>query len=148
MWKCLSKPILFSVLYKFIVTAFLQATFRVVLWKPLSYLDVLDVQIVGTAQRDVIRKNSEGWGEGEGWDLRAKELSLSSYLFFPALWICAALHYLHAMNRLHLTVILLSNLNFYWIKVNPYELPCSYLDICCFSDRSRFVKCKPLAQFK
>ena len=59
------------------------------------------VQIVGTARRDVSRKNSDGMGTG-------MRVSLPHLLIFlplllcalTLLLICAALHYLNARNRL------------------------------------------------
>ena len=47
------------------------------------------VKIVGTVQRGANRKNGQGWGRG--WET----LCFSSSLFFPALWLFAALHCLH-----------------------------------------------------
>ena len=53
------------------------------------------VQIVGTARRDVSRKNGEVRGRGESFSPAS-----SSPYFSPALLLCTALHYLNAWNRL------------------------------------------------
>ena len=54
------------------------------------------VQIVGTAGRDVNRKNSDGAGKG----VRVNLPHLHLLIFVPLSYFCAALHYLNAWNRL------------------------------------------------